>query len=179
LINKLRTKITNIFRRYCQGSRIHRTVVIWGGTKIREGVVIAEQTSIGRNVYIGPGVTIGSKCKIQNCAQIYEPAKIGNGVFIGPGAVLTNDKHPRAIFDNKVKKKFNKQRVIVNDGATIGAGAICVAPLKIGKYSIVAAGSVVIKDVKDFEIVQGVPAIHAGYCNENGIPISKQLGKRN
>jgi acetyltransferase-like isoleucine patch superfamily enzyme len=72
-------------------------------------------------------------------------------------------------------KSFDKQPVVINDGASIEAGAICVAPVIIGKHSVIAAGAVVIQDVKDFEIVQGVPAKHAGFCNKNGIPINKQF----
>lgn len=44
------------------------------------------------------------------------------------------------------------------DGASIGARSVCVAPVTIGRWALVAAGSVVIKDVQDFALVAGVPA---------------------
>ena len=161
--------LRHYFINYFTSSEIHKSVTIWGGSKIRSGAKIGAQTTIGRNVYIGPGVIIGQKCKIQNNALIYEPAVIGDGVFIGPNVVLTNDKFPRATIGGKVKKEFNKSAVVIHDGASIGAGAICVAPVTIGKYALVGAGSVVVKNVKDFEIVKGIPAVHSGYCNENGL----------
>ena len=169
MIRKIWRILRHNFIKHFTSSEIHKSVIIWGGSKIRSGAKIGAQTTIGRNVYIGPGVIIGQKCKIQNNALIYEPAIIGDGVFIGPNVVLTNDKFPRATIGGKVKTEFNKSAVVIQDGASIGAGAICVAPVTIGKYALVGAGSVVVKNVKDFEIVKGSPAAHSGYCDENGL----------
>lgn len=151
---------------------IHSSVKIWPGTVIRDGAKIAEGTTIGRNVYIGPGVEIGRNCKIQNSVNIYEPAVISDGVFIGPGAILTNDKLPRAINNNgsiKNADDWNKSRVEISYGASIGAGAICVAPVKIGKWAMVGAGSIVISDVLDHSLVIGVPSRQVGWVGKLGI----------
>ena len=51
---------------------------------------------IGRGAYVGPGVVIGDRCKIQNHALVYEPAFVEKGAFIGPAVVFTNDYFPRA-----------------------------------------------------------------------------------
>ena len=48
----------------------------------------------GGDAYIGPGVVIGDRCKIQNHALVYEPAFVEQGVFIGPAVVFTNDTSP-------------------------------------------------------------------------------------
>lgn len=134
---------------------------IWEFTKIRAGAVIGENVTIGMNVYIGPGVVIGGNCKIQNNAMIYEPAKIGSGVFIGPGVILTNDKHPRAtrLSGEKLKSEdWISYGVEIEDEASVGAGAICVAPVVIGRRAMVAAGAVVTKNVPSGETWLGVPA---------------------
>ena len=112
-------------------------------------------------VYVGPGVVIGRNCKIQNYALIYDPAEIGEGVFIGPGAILTNDKNPSALSsDGEVKQSedWTASKVIVGEGASLGAGSICVAPVSVGAHSMVGAGAVVTRDVPPHSLVVGVPA---------------------
>jgi len=150
---------------------------VWENSQIRENVIIGNDCNIGRNVYVGPGVKIGSIVKIQNNALIYEPAIVADGVFIGPGVIFTNDLHPRAITHDGTKKTeedWNKEGVTVEYGASIGAGAICVAPVKIGKWAMVAAGSVVTKDVLDFSLVAGVPAKQIGWVGKFGVKLIKK-----
>jgi UDP-2-acetamido-3-amino-2,3-dideoxy-glucuronate N-acetyltransferase len=145
---------------------------IWGYSQIREYAIIGKDSTIGRNVYVGPGVLIGDKVKIQNNALIYEPAIVENGVFIGPGVILTNDLHPRAInLDGSAKKEKDWQKfgVTVKFGASIGAGVICVGPVLIGEWAMIAAGSVVTKDVPAFALVAGIPARNVGWVGKAGV----------
>jgi UDP-2-acetamido-3-amino-2,3-dideoxy-glucuronate N-acetyltransferase len=163
--------------------QIHSTVVIGSGTKIwehskiRENSIIGNNCNLGRNVYIGPGVRIGHQVKIQNNALIYEPAVIEDAVFIGPGVIFTNDSHPRAVNEDgsmKSESDWIKQAVVAKSGASIGAGAICVAPVTIGKWSMVAAGSVVVKDVPNFALVAGIPAKQIGWVGKSGEKLIKE-----
>lgn len=151
-------------------------VQVWHYSQVRENVVLGDNVIIGSGVYIGPGVTIGSNSKIQNNASVYDPATIGPGVFIGPGVILTNDKYPRAINPNGTQKRpedWNAVAVTVSQGASIGAGAVCVAPVHIGKWALVAAGSVVINDVPDFGLVAGNPARFICWVGEKGVPLKE------
>lgn len=156
-------------------------VHIWGNSQIRENVFIGENTSVGVNVYIGPGVVIGQNCKIQNSALIYEPAVIGDSVFVGPGVIFTNDSKPRAVnLDGSFKSAldWNPEGVVVEKGASIGAGSVCVAPVIIGSWSLIAAGAVVTKNVPAHALVAGVPAKVKGYvcyCGENLSLISTDI----
>ena len=150
---------------------IHPSVQVWHNSHIRKEVSIGENTIIGSAVYIGPGVGIGKNCKIQNGAQIYDPAKIHDFVFVGPGVILTNDRNPRASTpDGNIKStnEWEPVAVIIESGASIGAGAICVAPVRIGSWSMVAAGAVVTKDVPNFALVAGVPAKQIGWVGKFG-----------
>lgn len=152
-------------------AEIHESVVIWAGTHVRENARIGEGTSLGQYAYVGPGAAIGSNCKIQNGALIYEPASVGNGVFIGPRVIFTNDRNPRAINPDgspKGSSDWEAVGVEVMDGAAIGAGAICVAPIRIGRWASVAAGAVVTKDVPDYALVAGVPARQLGWVGRSG-----------
>ena len=148
-----------------EGSRI------WHNSQIRDQVAIGENCIIGRNVYIGTGVHIGNNCKVQNNALIYEPAEIEDGVFIGPAVILTNDQYPRAVNPDtslKAVSDWDSVGVSIASGASIGAGSICVAPVKIGAWAMVAAGAVVTKNVRNFALVAGIPARQIGWVGKSG-----------
>lgn len=147
---------------------------VWHLAQIRDGAVLGTNCIIGRGAYIGSGVTLGNNCKVQNYALVYEPAKLGNGVFIGPAAVLTNDQFPRAVNPDLTLKSgsdWEAVGVTIEDGASIGARAVCIAPVTIGKWALVAAGAVVTKDVPDFALVAGVPAKRIRWVGKAGIPL--------
>ncbi len=150
---------------------------IWHLVQIRDGVNVGENCIVGRGAYIGSGVKVGDNCKIQNYALVYEPAELGNGVFIGPAAVLTNDQFPRAVNPDgslKSASDWDAVGVTIGDGASIGARAVCIAPVKIGKWALVAAGAVVTKDVPDFALVAGVPAKRIRWVGRMGVPLADQ-----
>ena len=147
---------------------------IWHYAQIREDCVLGENVIVGRGAYIGTGVHIGSNCKIQNYALVYEPALLEAGVFIGPGVILTNDEYPRAINPDGTQKSgsdWEAQGVTIREGASIGAGSICVAPVEIGAWSLVAAGSTVTKNVPAFALVAGVPAKRIRWVGKAGVPL--------
>lgn len=146
-------------------------VQIWSSSKVRSGTKFGDNVIVGQGVYIGPGVTIGSNIKIQNLAQIYEPAVLHDKCFIGPGVILTNDLRPRSTNEHGILKnedEWLKSGVIVKQGASIGAGAICIAPVTIGEYSFIGSGTIVTKDVPPHALVIGNPGEIIGWVNENG-----------
>jgi acetyltransferase-like isoleucine patch superfamily enzyme len=152
--------------------------VVWHLAQIREGAQLGTECTIGRGAYVGPGVRIGNNSKLQNYALVYEPAQLGDGVFIGPAAVLTNDEYPRAITpEGKLKTgdDWHAVGVTIGDGAAIGARAVCVAPVTIGRWALVAAGAVVTKDVPDFALMVGVPARRIGWVGRAGRPLGDDL----
>ena len=142
-------------------ARVGKSSKIWDYAKIRENVIIGENCTIGRNVYIGPGVVVGDNCKIQNNALVYEPAVIEDGVFIGPGVTLTNDRLPRAINSDgslKAPSDWVMVGVTLRKGASIGANSVCIAPIEVGEWAAVGAGSTVTRDVLAGSLVAGNPA---------------------
>lgn len=146
-------------------------VRVWDNAQIRDNAYLGENVIVGKGAYIGSKVKVGKNSKIQNYALVYEPAILHNGVFIGPGTVLTNDHNPRAINSDGSQKKssdWEASGVEIEEGASIGAGSVCVAPVKIGKWASIAAGSVVTNDVPPFALMIGVPARQVGWVGHAG-----------
>lgn len=148
---------------------------VWHYAQVREGASLGENCIIGRGAYIGSGVTMGAGCKVQNYALVYEPAVLGDGVFIGPAVVLTNDHFPRAVnpdLSPKSASDWEPVGVTIEKGAAIGARSVCVAPVTIGAWALVAAGSTVVKDVPPHALVAGVPAKRIGWVGRSGKPLA-------
>lgn len=149
---------------------------IWHLAQVREGAVLGRGCIIGRGAYVGTGVRMGDHCKVQNYALLYEPALLGEGVFIGPAVVLTNDTFPRAINPDGSPKSgsdWDAVGVTIDEGASVGARAVCVAPVRIGAWAMVAAGAVVTRDVPSHALVVGVPARQVGWVGHAGKPLEE------
>ncbi|MGH6656701.1 MAG: DapH/DapD/GlmU-related protein [Actinocrinis sp.] len=144
---------------------------VWHLAQIREDAVLGVNCIVGRGAYVGTGVRIGDNVKIQNYALVYEPATLGDGVFIGPAAVLTNDLRPRSVTPDGTQKRGDDWHAVgveIAEGASVGARAVCVAPVRIGRWAMVGAGSVVTRDVPDYALVLGVPARRVGWVGRSG-----------
>ncbi|MFZ3561719.1 acyltransferase [Streptomyces sp. BH055] len=144
---------------------------VWELAQIRERAVLGDNCVVGRGAYVGPGVRIGDGVKIQNLALVYEPAELGDGVFVGPAVVLTNDHNPRSVDPAgrpKGRADWEPVGVTVAEGASLGARSVCVAPVRVGRWAMVAAGATVTRDVPDFALVAGVPARRIGWVGRAG-----------
>jgi UDP-2-acetamido-3-amino-2,3-dideoxy-glucuronate N-acetyltransferase len=79
--------------------------------------------------------------------------RLASNVFVGPNATFTNDKKPRSkMYPAEFLKTY------VQEGASIGAGAVILPGVTIGKRAMVGAGAVVTRDVPDDGVVYGNPA---------------------
>jgi acetyltransferase-like isoleucine patch superfamily enzyme len=144
-------------------SKIGDGTKIWINAQIRENSVIGSNCIISKDTYIDTLVKIGNNCKIQNSVSIYQGVTIEDDVFIGPNACFTNDKVPRSFDSNwKITPTFVKK------GSSIGANSTIICGVTLGKYCMIAAGSVVTKDVEPYSLVMGNPAKHYSYINKLG-----------
>jgi len=153
---------------------------VWDLAQIREQARLGRGCIVGRGAYVGPGVRIGDQVKLQNHALVYEPAELADGVFVGPAAVLTNDHFPRSVDpEGRLKRGGDWQPVAVRvgEGASLGARSVCVAPVVVGRWALVAAGAVVTRDVPDFALVAGVPARRIGWVGRAGERLAEVQGE--
>ena len=137
---------------------------IWHFSHIMSKSVIGMNCNIGQNVVISPKVKLGNNVKVQNNVSIYTGVECEDNVFLGPSMVFTNVINPRS----SIVRRNEFKKTIVREGASIGANATIICGVEIGKFSFVGAGSVLTKDVKDYELVFGNPSVHKGWISEFG-----------
>lgn len=144
-------------------SQIGNHVTIYSGTVIDEEVFIADQASIRENAFIGKGTVIGrgamielntaigAYCTIQTLAYVTGDTILEDHVFLGPCVSMSNDKYMGA-------EAYTLKGPHIREGAKIGNNASLLPGITVGKHAVVGAGSVVTKNVSDFQTVAGVPA---------------------
>jgi acetyltransferase-like isoleucine patch superfamily enzyme len=137
-----------------RGCRVGKKVMVADMASIRENVEVGEYTIIGRGVTIENKVKVGSRCKLETEAYITALSEIGDGCFIAPEVTFTNDN-----FLGRTKDRFKYHKgVTMKKGARIGANVTVLPGLTLGEDALVAAGSVVTKDVPARKVVLGSPA---------------------
>jgi UDP-2-acetamido-3-amino-2,3-dideoxy-glucuronate N-acetyltransferase len=159
--------MSNIFHKTAiidKGAIIGLGTKIWHWTHVCKGAVIGKKCSLGQNVFVGNETLIGDNVKIQNNVSVYDKITLEDHVFCGPSMVFTNVHNPRSA----VSRKNEYRETFVRIGATLGANCTIICGATIGKYAFVGAGSVITKNVKDYALVVGVPAVHIGWMSENG-----------
>ena len=121
---------------------------------------IGDETRIGPYVEVQEGVSIGSRCKIQSHSFVCTGVEIGDRVFIGHGVLFINDRRPRATAAGRLQtsEDWELERTVVQDGASVGSGAVILGGVTIGKGALVGAGAVVTRDVTAGQTVVGNPA---------------------
>lgn len=149
-----------------KGANIGENTSIWHFSHIFSGATIGKNCKLGQNVVVHSTAKIGDNAKIQNNVSIYDGVELEDNVFCGPSCVFTNIFNPRCEVNRNDPKFYRK--TLVKKGASIGANATIVCGATIGQYAFIGAGSVITKDVGDFELFYGVPAKKMGYICKCG-----------
>ena len=136
---------------------------------VAEGAHLATDVVVGAFCYVARGAVVGEGTRIQSHTSVWDGVVLGKDVFVGPGAQFTNVRHPRATFVRAPRW----DRTHVDDGATLGANATLVAPVRIGSYAFVGAGAIVTRDVPPHAIVVGNPARIVGWACECGDTVAR------
>lgn len=144
---------------------------LWHFVHVLAGSRIGMDCVLGQNVMVGPDVTIGDRCKIQNNVSIYKGVELEDDVFCGPSCVFTNVNNPRA----NIERKEEFRTTLVKRGTTIGANATIVCGHTLGEYCFIAAGAVITNDVQAFALMAGVPAKRIGWMSKAGVQLGDDL----
>ncbi len=137
---------------------------IWHFAHICSGARLGSNCIFGQNTMVANDVVIGSNVKVQNNVAIYTGTEIEDDVFLGPSCVLTNVTNPRS----QVKRHSLYEKTLIRRGTTVGANATIVCGITLGRYSFIAAGAVVAKDVPDYGFIMGVPGRLKGWMSRHG-----------
>lgn len=131
---------------------------VWAWAHVMKGARLGADCNIGEHCFVEQGVVLGDRVTVKNGVSIWEGVTAEDDVFFGPNAVLTNDPRPRSKMrrDAYVRTLFRK-------GASIGANATMLCGVTIGRYAMVGAGAVVIRDVAPHALVVGNPARIVGH----------------
>lgn len=139
-------------------NQIDHDCEIGEGTKVWQFASVIRGATVGRFCIVGAcaiidGASVGDRCSIGHAASIHPGARIGSDVLIGPSAVICNDRWPsveKTGWDLAAIRQFST--VIIEDGASIGANATILPGVRIGAGALVAAGSVVTRDVPTYQV---------------------------
>jgi UDP-2-acetamido-3-amino-2,3-dideoxy-glucuronate N-acetyltransferase len=137
-----------------RGCVLRTKVMVADLASVREDVEIGEFTIVGRGVTVENKVKVGRRCKLETESYITALSEIEDGCFIAPEVTFTNDN-----FLGRTKDRFKYHKgVTMKRGARIGANVTVLPGITIGADALVAAGSIVTRDVPAGKIVMGTPA---------------------
>ncbi len=134
-------------------TKIGANTRVWQFVVILAGARIGSDCNICSHCFIENDVIVGDRVTVKSGVQLWDGLRLEDDVFVGPNVSFTNDRYPRSRNPDAVLLE-----TIVEAGASIGAGATILPGLRIGRGAMVAAGSVVTRDVPPGATVIGNPA---------------------
>jgi len=160
------------------GAEIGDYTQIWAHVHLMPGAKVGANCSIGDGTYIEGGAVLGNRVTVKNQVMVWEGVEIADDVFLGPGVCFTNDRFPRSPrmpgrsewYEDKSNWLSHTR---VDQGASLGARAVILCGIHLGAYCMVAAGSVVTKNVSPHRLVAGNPAKAVGWVNHEGLPLTE------
>ena len=153
-----------------QSAKVHSGTTIWQFVVVLPGAQIGRNCNICSHVFIENDVVVGNDVTIKNSVQLWDGLRLEDGVFIGPGVTFTNDLYPRS-----KRREYRQMTTIVKAGASLGANSTILCGLEIGRFAMIGAGSLVSKNVGNYELWYGNPARHRGFVTREGAVLDFQL----
>lgn len=143
-----------------QSTNIGAGTRIWQFAIVLAGARIGQDCNICSHCLIESDVVLGDRVTVKSGVQLWDGLRLGNDVFIGPNVSFSND-----LASGGRHTSAQVPLTAIHDGASIGAGAVVLTGLEIGRKAVVAAGAVVTRSVPPNAIVEGNPARIVGYVD--------------
>ena len=150
-------------RALCESKQVGDGTRVWAFAHVMPGAVLGRDCNVGDGAFIESGAVVGDRVTIKNQVMLWDGVTVGDDCFLGPGVIFTNDRTPRS---PRMAQAANRYRnagawhspTVVEQGASLGAGAVVVCGITIGHHAMVGAGAVVTRDVPAHCLVVGNPA---------------------
>jgi len=140
---------------------------VWAYAHVLPEVFIGTNCNLGDHSFVETGARIGNNVTVKNNVSIWEGVTVEDDCFLGPSVVFTNDRFPRSPRMPDAASRYETragwlEETVVEQGCSIGANSIICPGIRLGKYSMIAAGSIVSHDVPPHALMMGVPARRVG-----------------
>lgn len=136
--------------------RIGSNCLIGDGVHIREDVIIGNNCIVGIGCKIGARTYIADNVRIMDLTNVASDAVLEHHVFIGPGVMMGND-NGMGRADKVNGFDYNGPKIC--EWVTVGMNSTILPGIVVERDSLIAAGSVVTKNVKAYSVMMGVPAV--------------------
>lgn len=136
---------------------------IWAYAHVMRGACLGSNCNVGDHAFVESGASVGNNVTLKNNVCVWMGVTLEDDVFVGPNATFTNDRYPRSPRMPQAAARYVTPEqwlspTIVERGVSIGANATILPGIRIGRYSMIAAGALVTADVAPFALVIGAPA---------------------
>jgi UDP-2-acetamido-3-amino-2,3-dideoxy-glucuronate N-acetyltransferase len=140
---------------------------VWAFAHVLPGVRIGRNCNLGDHAFVETGAVLGDNVTLKNHVCVWEGVTLEDDVFVGPMATFVNDTYPRSPRMAEVHDRYSGKdrwlvRTVLQRGCSVGANATILGGLRLGRYSMIAAGAVVTRDVEPFALMAGTPARRVG-----------------
>ena len=149
----------------CESTMVGDATRIWAFAHVLPGAQIGSDCNVCDHVLIENDVIVGDRVTIKSGVQLWDGVRLGDDVFVGPNVTFANDRFPRS-------KQYPDEflTTTIAQGASLGAGAVVLPGVRVGRNAMVGAGAVVTKDVPANAVVVGNPARITGYTGTTSSP---------
>lgn len=155
-------------RALCEGV-IGEGTRVWAHAHVMAGATVGADCNIGEGSFVESGARLGDRVTVKNGVLVWDGVVVEDDVFLGPGVLFTNDRRPRS------RQPFVLVPTLVRQGASVGAGAVVLCGIELGKSCMVAAGAVVTRSVPAHALVAGVPAVRVAWVCRCGASLQSDM----
>jgi acetyltransferase-like isoleucine patch superfamily enzyme len=139
----------------CESDDVGPRSRVWAFAQIMAGASVGSDCNVCGHAFIESGARVGNRVTVKNAVLVWAGVTIEDEVFLGPNMLFTNVRDLRWA---RRPRPEHFLPTLVRRGASIGANATIVCGVTIGEHALVAAGSVVARDVPAYALVIGTPA---------------------